>query len=167
MLGCFVGQAQTEKIVDHQSLLWTRYYNQLSINDKWSIHSEFDNRIFVNPTEENLYLIRIHGRYKINKDIEVGAGCAYFSVETQIPEVTTEFRIPEYRIQQDISWKNEYGNITLSQRFLVEERFFHKANKEGLEPGTNFNWRFRYRLQGEYSCWEKEHQYLKALCMMN
>ncbi len=92
-----------------------------------------------------------------------GDGFAYFSVATQVPEVTTDFRVPEYRIQQDISWKHEYGSITLGQRFQVEERFFHNSNKDGLLPGTTFNWRFRYRLQGEYPCWKKESQYLKAI----
>jgi hypothetical protein len=37
--------AQTEKNVDQQSLLWTRYYNQLELNNKWSVHTEIDNRI--------------------------------------------------------------------------------------------------------------------------
>jgi hypothetical protein len=36
--------AQTEN-VDQQSLLWTRYYNQLELNNKWSVHTEIDNRI--------------------------------------------------------------------------------------------------------------------------
>lgn len=163
LLVCFVSKAQTEKNIDHQSLLWTRYYNQLTINNKWSIHSEFDNRIFMNPIEENLYEIRIQGRYKINNNIEVGVGYAYFSVATQVPEVTFDFRIPEHRGQQDITWKHEFGNFTLNQRFQVEERFFHKANKEGLQSGTTFFWRFRYRLQGEYCFWKKENQNLKAI----
>lgn len=160
---CLTCKAQTEKNVDHQSLLWTRYYNQLTLNTKWSIHSEFDNRIFINPVEENLYEIRIQGRYKIDKDIEVGAGYAYFSVATQTPEVTFDFNVPEYRGQQDITWKKETGNFTLNQRFQVEERFFHNADKVGLLSGTTFYWRFRYRLQGEYSLWKKENQYLKAI----
>ena len=163
LLVCFVSKAQTEKNIDHQSLLWTRYYNQLTINDKWAIHTEFDNRVFINPFEENLFLIRMHGRYKINNNVDLGAGLSYFSVATQVPEVTNDFRRPEYRSQQDITWKKEYGNITLNQRFQVEQRFFQKVNTEGLQAGTDFNWRFRYRLQGEYSCWKKESQYLKAI----
>jgi len=160
---CFVSKAQTEKNIDHQSLLWTRYYNQLTINNKWAIHTEFDNRIFINPAEENLYVFRVQGRYKINPNIEVGTGYAYFSVATQVPEVTYDFRIPEHRAQQDITWKQENGNFTMNQRFQVEERFIHNANKEELLPGTTFSWRFRYRLQGEYSCWKKDSQYLKAI----
>lgn len=156
-------KAQTEKNVDHQSLFWTRYYNQLTLNNKWSIHSEFDNRVFANPFEHNLYEMRFQSRYKINKNIEVGAGYAYFSVATQNPEVINDFRTPEHRAQQDITWKQEFGKFALNQRIQVDERFFHNANKEGLLPGTNFNWRFRYRLQGEYSFWKSENQYLKAI----
>ncbi|TRX38836.1 DUF2490 domain-containing protein [Flavobacterium sp. ZT3R18] len=160
---CFVSRAQTEKNVDHQSLLWTRYYSHLTLNNKWSLHTEFDNRVFLKPTEENLYLIRLQGRYKINNEFETGGGFAYFSVATQDPDVTNDFNVPEYRTQQDITWKQDIGRVTLNQRFQVEERFIHNANKEELLPGTTFSWRFRYRLQGEYSCWKKENQYLKAI----
>jgi hypothetical protein len=155
--------AQTEKNVDHQSLLWTRYYNLLTLNNKWSVHTEFDNRIFTNPVEKNLYVFRIQGRYKINPEIEIGTGFAYFSVTTQDPEINYDFNVPEYRGQQDISWKQDIGKITLAHRFQVEERFFHNSNKDGLLPGTTFFWRFRYRIQGEYSFWKKEHQFLKAI----
>jgi hypothetical protein len=163
LLVCFVSRAQTEKNVDHQSLLWTRYCNQLTLNNKWSLHTEFDNRVFLKPTEENLYVLRLQGRYKINPEFEVGGGFAYFSVTTQNPDVTFDFKVPEYRTQQDITWKHDIESVTLNQRFQVEQRFIHKANKEGLLPGTTFYWRFRYRLQGEYSCWKKENQYLKAI----
>jgi len=162
-LSCGFMNAQTEKNVDHQSLLWTRYNNQLTINNKWSLHSEFDNRIFTNPVQQNLYVMRIQGRYKINKSLELGAGFAYFSVTTQDPEVTFDFKIPEYRGQQDITWKQEYSNFTLNQRLQIEERFFHNANKEGLLPGTTFYRRFRYRLQGDFNFWKKENQYLKVI----
>lgn len=163
LLGCFISQAQTEKNVDHQSLLWTRYYNHLTLNNKWSIHTEFDNRIFTNPVEQNLYVLRVQGRYKINEQLETGAGFAYFSVATQDPEVTYDFNVPEYRGQQDIIWKQNLGKITLNQRFQIEERFFHNANKEGLLPGTTFFWRFRYRIQADYNLWKKENQYVKAI----
>jgi len=159
----FISRAQTDKNIDHQSLLWTRYYNQLTLSNKWSLHTEFDNRIFINPVEENLYEIRAQGRYKINTELEVGGGFAYFSVATQVPEVTYDFRTPEYRGQQDITWKQGFDSFTLNQRFQVEERFFHNANKQELLPGTTFYWRFRYRLQGEHSCWKKKNQYLKAI----
>ncbi len=160
---CSFLYAQTEKNVDHQSLLWTRYYNFLTLNNKWSLHTEFDNRIFINPAEENSYAIRLQGRYKINPEIEIGTGFAYFSVATQDSEINYNFNVPEYRGQQDILWKKDFNKFALLHRFQVEERFFHNANKDGLLTGTTFFWRFRYRIQGEYSFWKKENQFLKVI----
>ena len=157
-------QAQTdEKNIDHQSILWTRYYNQLLLSEKWSLHSEFDNRLFLKPVQENLYVVRIQGRYKINDHLEIGAGFAYFSVDTQVPEINPDYNTPEYRGQQDLTWKSNVNKVTLTQRFQVEERFIRNADKEDLLPGTTFFWRFRYRLQGDYTFWKKEKQLLKAV----
>lgn len=155
--------AQSDKNVDHQRILWTRYNNQLTLNEKWSLHSEFENRLFLKPTQENLYVIRIQGRYKINDHLETGAGFAYFSVDTQVPEINPDYNTPEYRGQQDLTWKQNAGKITFNQRFQLEERFIHNASKEELLSGTTFSWRFRYRLQGDYTFWKKEKQLLKAI----
>jgi len=156
-------QAQTEKNIDHQSILWSRYYNQLLLNEKWSLHSEFDNRLFIKPIQRNLYVVRVQGRYKINDHLETGVGFAYFSVDTQVQETNNDFNIPEYRGQQDITLKINVKQVTLTQRFQIEERFIHNSNKEELLPGSAFSWRFRYRLQGDYTFWRKEKQLLKAV----
>lgn len=156
-------RGQTEKNIDHQSILWTRYYNQLLVNEKWSLHTEFDNRLFLKPVKENLYVIRVQTRHKINEHFETGIGFAHFSVATQNPLLFNNFNIPEYRGQQDLTWKLTVSKITVNQRFQVEERFIHNASKESLLPGTTFSWRFRYRLQADYIFWKKENQYLKTI----
>jgi len=155
--------AQTEKNIDHQSLLWTRYCNQLTISNKWSVHSEFDNRVFINPIEQNLFVARVQGRYKAKEQIELGAGFAYFSVATQNPEVDLGFNVPEYRGQQEVSVKQSLGKIMLTHRYQIEERFVHNFDKEGLVDGTTFFLRFRYRIQGDHDLWKSEKQYLKAI----
>ena len=134
----FLCQAQSEKNIDHQSILWTRYYNQLLLNEKLSLHTEFDNRLFIQPLQENLFVIRIQGRYKINNHLETGAGFAYFSVDTQVPEINPDYNTPEYRCQQDLTWKSNVNKVTLIQRFQVEERFIRNASKEELLSGTTF-----------------------------
>jgi len=155
--------AQSEKNIDKQSILWTRYYNQLLFDEKWSLHSEFDNRLFLKPLQENLFVIRVQGRYKINEHLETGVGFAYFSVNTQTPEIDLDFNIPEYRGQQDITWKEILGKFTINQRFQLEERFIQKANREKLLSGSTFSWRFRYRVQADYTFWQKEKRLLKAV----
>lgn len=162
-LVCFLTHGQTEKIIDHQSIFWSRYYNQLTVNEKWSLHSEFDNRLFLKPLTQNLFVIRIQGRYKINKNFETGVGAAYFSVSTQDPDILPNFKTPEYRGQQDIIWKHDLGKIVLSHRLQIEERFIHNANKQELLDGTTFSWRFRYRFQGDYFFYKKDNHYLKAI----
>jgi len=155
--------AQTEKNIDHQSILWARYYNQLQLNDKWAVHSEFDNRLFIKPVTENLFVIRVQARHKIRDNVEVGAGFAYFSVATQAPEIETDFMIPEYRGQQDITLKHTLGKVGFSHRYQIEERFIHNADKLGLREGMTFYLRFRYRIQGDYNLWEGDKRYLKAI----
>ena len=155
--------AQEKKSIDNQSLLWTRYYNQLELNAKWSIHSEFDNRIFLSPLVQNLFVLRVQGRYKVLEKIELGAGFTYFSVATQDPDIDSKFNMPEYRIQQDATLKQNLGKINLNQRFQVEERFFQNFHNEGLTSGSTFFWRFRYRIQGDYNFWQKKKQFLKAI----
>ena len=155
--------AQTEKKINHQSLLWTRYCNQLTLNDKWAVHSELDNRLFVKPLTPNLFVIRVQARHKITEQIELGAGFAYFSVATQEPEIQMEFNVPEYRGQQDVTLKHSIGKINFSHRYQLEERFIHKADKLGLVEGSIFYLRFRYRIQGDCNLWKSDKQYLKAI----
>ena len=121
-------QAQTEKNVDKQSLLWFRYYNQLELNNKWSVHTEIDNRIFINPVTQNTFVSRVQLRDKITDKVELGAGFAYFSVATQNPEVKTGFHIPEHRLQQDATVKQTLGKVNLTHRYMIEERFVHNAS---------------------------------------
>ncbi|WP_245712045.1 DUF2490 domain-containing protein [Flavobacterium gillisiae] len=156
-------KAQTEKNVDKQSLLWTRYYNQLELNSKWSVHTEVDNRIFTNPVTQNTFVSRVQVRDKVTDKVELGAGFAYFSVATQDPEVKNGFHIPEYRMQQDATVKQVLGKVNLTHRYMIEERYIHKSTTTGLVDGTAFYLRFRYRLQGDYTFWKKEKQYLKGI----
>jgi hypothetical protein len=155
--------AQTEKNVDKQSLVWARYYNQLELNKKWSVHTEIDNRIFVNPVIQNTFVSRVQVRDKITDKVELGAGFAYFSVATQNPEVKTGFHIPEYRGQQDVTIRQTLGKLNLTHRYQLEERFVHNTCKLMLQDGTTFYLRFRYRIQGDFFFWKKDQQYLKGI----
>ncbi|MFB9079067.1 DUF2490 domain-containing protein [Flavobacterium procerum] len=153
---------QNQKKIDHQTLTWIRYYNIFPLTEKWSLHSEFDNRSFVNPIHENLFVIRVQGRYRTSKTIELGGGFAYFNVNTQNPDVDPDYSVPEYRAQQDITFINDIAKITFHNRFQIEERFIQKADKNGLLNDFSFAYRFRYRLQSTFTIWEKEQQSLKG-----
>ncbi|MFD2941317.1 DUF2490 domain-containing protein [Flavobacterium notoginsengisoli] len=154
--------AQNIKKTDQQTLTWIRYYNIFPLSEKWAIHSEFDNRSFVNPVHENLFVIRMQGRYRATNLMDFGGGFAYFNVNTQNPNVDPDYSVPEYRAQQDITLINDIAKITFHNRFQLEERFIQKADKNGLLNEFSFAYRFRYRLQSMFTIWEKEKQSIKA-----
>ncbi|MBB4804501.1 hypothetical protein HNP37_004593 [Flavobacterium nitrogenifigens] len=157
---CITGQNQ--KNIDQQTLTWIRYYNIFPLSEKWAIHSEFDNRSFVNPIHENLFVIRSQARYRANKIMDFGAGFAYFNVNTQSEKIDPDFSVPEYRAQQDLTFINDIAKITFHNRFQVEERFIQKADKTGLLNEFSFAFRFRYRLQAMFTIWEKEKRSIKG-----
>lgn len=154
--------AQNLKKTDQQTLTWIRYYNILPLSQSFAIHSEIDNRSFINPVHQNLFVLRIQGRYKVHKNIDLGAGFAYFNANTQDPNLDPDFSIPEYRIQQDITFINDIAKITFHNRFQLEERFIQKASKKELLDDFSFAYRFRYRLQSTFDLWKKDTRSLKA-----
>lgn len=154
--------AQNEKKTDTQTLTWIRYYNIFPLSEKWALHSEFDNRSFINPISENLFVLRTQGRYRASKLVDLGSGFAFFYVNTQNPNINPDFSIPEYRLQQDITLINDIAKNTFHNRFQLEERFIQKADKTELLDDFSFSLRFRYRLQSTFDLWKKENRSLKG-----
>jgi len=165
---CLIGflspilSAQNIKKTDQQTLTWIRYYNIFPLSEKWAIHSEFDNRSFVNPIHENLFVIRSQARYRASKIMDFGGGFAYFNVNTQNPNVDPDYSVPEYRAQQDLTFINDIAKITFHNRFQIEERFIQKTDKNELLNEFSFAYRFRYRLQSTFTIWEKEQRSIKG-----
>lgn len=159
---CFLN-CISQKNIDNQRFIWTRYNNQLEFNPKWVLQTEVDNRVFLNEFKQNTLVVRTQVRNIIDDKLEWGAGFVYLGTKTQNSDATSSFIVPEYRAQQDVTFRQKMGKIALSHRYVVEERFFQNATKEGFEEGVNFRWRFRYRLQGDFFLWKKEQQSLRAI----
>jgi hypothetical protein len=155
--------AQNIKTIDQQTQSWIRYNNIFPLTQKWSLNSDLDNRFFLNPVHENLFALRIQGRYHATKVIEIGAGFAYFNVNTQNPNVDPDYSIPEYRAQQDLTLINTIAKITFHNRFQLEERFIQLANITQLVNDFAFSYRFRYRFQTTFDLLKKDQQSLQGI----
>ena len=156
--------AQTEKTTTQQSMFWARYYNLLSLNKNWSIHSEIENRIFTDPqTKESSVDVQFSGKYKFNEQLEVGAGWVYFLYPVDIPETDDKFYVGEQRLKQEIIYKINRNSFTVNNRLQLDERWLQNSNKLGLTSGNIFNLRLRYRFQLEYFIWKNNTKYLKAI----
>ena len=134
-----------------QDLYWLRYYIQLKINNKYSWHSEIeDRRFFSNNTQQHLIM---HSRfyYKFAKSTDLAIGFTYSLQSPQIPSVGAGLIVPELRPNQEMNWSHPLlKNWLLQQRLRVEERFMRNNNGKVLEDGYKFDLRFRYRLQLNY-----------------
>lgn len=159
----FTTFAQTERNVDKQTLIWSRYINQLTINPKWMWQNELDYRNFVSPTVQSQFGFRTQVKHKLNDNIDVGTGFTLFSVSTQDPETIRPYQTPEYRLHQDLTVKQKIGKVNLFHRYQLEERWFQKTSVSQIEKGTNFYWRFRYRAQAEFDLYKKENSYLRVI----
>ncbi|WP_187261267.1 DUF2490 domain-containing protein [Pontibacter beigongshangensis] len=155
-----LAQAQTPKNVLQQDLLWFRYQNQLMISPKWLLQSEIDNRIFFGPLKEHHLVMRTQGRYNIHEQLQAGAGVTYALQHPQDPKSESKLAIPELRTQQDITLKQSVWKVSLYHRYMVEERFIRKVKEQELQPGYNFSFRFRYRLQADIPLVKNEVQNL-------
>ncbi len=155
--------AQIEKSTTYQKMFWARYYNIVSLNEKWSIHSEIENRSFISPIKQSLIDVQFSVKYKLNDQLEMGAGYAYFLSPIDIPQTDDKFYIGEQRLKQDAVYKITRNSFTVNNRLQLEERWLENANTKGLISGHIFTIRLRYRLQLEYVIWKKSNNYLKGI----
>lgn len=134
--------------ITHQSLYWTRYYNQLSLNSKLTWHNEVDMRRFMDNSRLHHVIAHSHIHYKITSNFDIAAGITYSQQSPQFSDATSTLVIPEIRPFQEITQSQTLGkSVTLSHRFRLDERFIRKNNGIEILEGSDFNFRFRYRPQ--------------------
>ncbi len=142
---------RAQKEVSHQSLYWLRYYNQLSINKKWALHNEIENRRFLENNRQHHFIAHTRLYYKILRNTDVALGLTYSRQSPQDANATSTLVVPEIRPNQEINLNNILAKrLTLQHRIRIDERFIRKNNGIQLLDGYDFNFRFRYRLQANY-----------------
>ena len=141
-----------QKSVTNQSLYWLRYYSQLTLNKKWVWHNEFEDRRFFEHNRQHHFIMHSRLHYKIHPNADVALGLTYSLQSPQDPQSTSNVVIPEIRPVQEFNLSNPLTKrLTLQSRFRVEERYIHRNNGKELIEGYDFNFRFRYRLQVNYT----------------
>lgn len=146
VLVSFMGYSQ--KNIDHQRLLWTRYQLKLKIDEHWSVSQELDERMYWFPWRQHQFVSRTSAQYQLGKGWNVGTGLAYFlqalpqDAHKNVSNTQTEVR-PQFELgyKQQLSRK-----FNLHHRYWTEFRYF-KIEKEDLQFG---NYRMRYKFELQY-----------------
>lgn len=143
--------ARAQKTVTNQSLYWLRYYNQLTINEKWTWHNEIDDRRFFEKSRQHHLIMHSRLHYKFFQNVDAAFGLTYSLQSPQDPNSINSLVVPELRPFQEVNFSNVVSKkFTLQQRFRIDERFIHKNNGKDLLDGYDCNFRFRYRLQANF-----------------
>lgn len=138
----------SQKNVDHQSLLWTRYQLKLKIDDHWSASQQLEERTYWFPWRQHQMVSRSMVHYQLGKGWNLGGGLTYFrQALPQDAHKEVTYTQPELRPQFEVGYKQ-----TLSEKWNVEHRYWSemrnfKAENENFQFG---NFRMRYKLEFQY-----------------
>ncbi len=117
---------------------WIQYYSAFNLDKKWSLLADGGLRWRDGFEERSQYIIRAGVGYSLKPEVRIATGIANLGFYSDGEQNTIEIRP-----YQKVSVKRNFGTISLSHRYRIEERFFNAINDGGETPNW-FNVRFRY-----------------------
>jgi hypothetical protein len=128
----------------YSSMTWIGYYNTIKLNERLTVGTDLQYRTRNGKT--NQALARTGLGWKITEKISVIAGIAHFRHYYNAINSRAE-----WRPWQEIAFSDDDCKLRMSHRLRSEQRYIEKLN-EGRPCGHfDFNWRFRYKLDLQYS----------------
>jgi len=145
MIGCAL-TSQCQRVVNHQSLYWLRYQNQLIFNPKVYWTNEIDNRRFFSPDVQNQLIIHSRLHYR-KKRWDFGGGLTLSWIFAQKPELGYDHAVSEVRGVVEASYEVPVGKTFFQSRVRLDNRFFQEDPEKSVFEESFYVLRFRYRAQ--------------------
>jgi hypothetical protein len=144
---------QNNRETEFNNIGWYAFFGNFKLDDKWSIHGEFQWRRtdWITNPQQNLYRMGVN--YKIHPQVTFRVGYAFidtFNYGDQ-PIAANGIRFPENRLYQMAIINNPIGKFNLTHRFMLEQRWVGRS----LDPNATkadesvFLKRFRYMFRGD------------------
>ncbi len=140
-----------ENEIINQQVLWTKYHLHWKINNKWSMSNFGDERTFLSPKRRHMFLGSLSVTRKLKKNWSATLDFKYarFTLPHD-PEVRIVVNRWELRPTQTISHSFKLSKKwKLSNRLMLEERFFRPFNEDGSLDKSRYDfgsWRLRHRI---------------------
>lgn len=147
------GIAQTGRITDKNSIGWYNYFGTVKINNKLSIHTEYQWRRTQIIKHWQQSLLRTGINYQLNNDVQLRFGYAW--VETfaygDFPLNAFGKQFTEHRTYQMATINNKMGKLTLSHRFMLEQRWLGRYTSATDTKDDDFLFmnRMRYMIRSQ------------------
>jgi len=145
---CFLSAAPalSQRVVNHQSLYWIRYQNQLIFSPVFYWNNEIDNRRFFNPDVENQFIFHSRFHYKKGK-WDIGTGLTLSWIYAQKPQNGYDHSTAEVRPVAEVSFDQPLGKVSFQQRLRLDNRFVEENQDQSVWEDSFFVFRMRYRAQ--------------------
>ncbi len=141
-------QTYSQKKVDHQSLLWTRYQLKLKIDEHWSAYQELEERTYWFPWRQHQLVSRSMAQYQLGNGWNLGGGLTYFrQALPQDAHKEVTYTQPELRPFLEVGYKQK-----LSEKFNAQHRYWSEMRnfKAENQDFKYSNIRMRYKLEFQY-----------------
>ncbi len=146
--------AQNTRLNDHNNIGWFAGFATFKFNDKWSAHTEYQWRRenYVQNWQQSL--LRVGLNYQLMPKVQLRFGYAW--IETfaygEYPLNSFGKDFTEHRMFQMATLKDDLGRLSVSHRFLLEQRWVGKYTSPALEKEDEFTYlnRLRYMFRMQY-----------------
>lgn len=134
--------AQNNRVRDDNQIGWYAFFLNYKIDEKWSVHGEFQLRRtdWIAGPQQNLYRTGIN--YRIHPQVLLRSGYAFADTFNygDVPIAGNGIRFPEHRIFQMATISNPIGALALSHRFMLEQRWVGRS----LDPKATISDEYVY-----------------------
>ena len=145
--------AQNGRITDRNSIGWFNYFGTIKLKTKWSLHTEYQWRRAQIIKDWQQSLLRIGVNYQLNNDVQFRLGYAWAETFAygDIPLNTFGKQFTEHRTYQMLTINDKIGKVSLSHRFMLEQRWLGRYTSAADTKDDDFLFmnRMRYMIRGQ------------------
>lgn len=146
-------KAQNTRITDNNNIAWFTYTGTFKLDDKFSIHTEYQLRRdeFISHWQQSL--IRTGLNYNLNPKVVARLG--YANIETfdygDYPINGIGKQFTEHRVYEVATINDQINIFEISHRFMLEQRWLGKYSSAQLDKEDQWSYvnriRYMYRMQ--------------------
>ena len=146
---CISFAAQAQKQVSHQSLFWLASVNTIRFNEHWGMVADFHYRTYDFMAHPYYYIARGQANYYFNENLIAGFGYGHMWLGAY-----TTAQHPysnENRITEQIKLNSKKGKFSITNRWMLEQRWQQKIVNNEKTNDYRFTNRARYAFGCMYS----------------
>jgi hypothetical protein len=142
-------KAQTEKQINHQSLVWLASVNTIRFNEHWGLIADFHFRTYDFLSHSYYYITRGQASYWFNENVTAGLG--YGHMWGAPTKAGFHLYSNENRITEQVQFNSPKKKFSITNRFRMEQRWQQKVVNNQKTNDYRFTNRLGYAIKFSYA----------------